>query len=101
MSDAIHCSPFPVYREEPRTYCYPFQDLKNLTEFEVTVANQFCSIKWASEAVSVKMDRYHNNVQGIAIASLVLSAITVSCILVYLLYSLYSYYRKRKQSVAL
>ncbi|ORZ08217.1 hypothetical protein BCR42DRAFT_425471, partial [Absidia repens] len=99
MSDVIHCSPFPVDPEDPRTYCYPFRGLKNLTKFEVTVAEQLCSIKRASGAVSVEMDRYHNDIQGIAIASLVLSAITVSCILVYLLYSLYSYYRRSKQSV--
>ncbi|ORZ08213.1 hypothetical protein BCR42DRAFT_425467 [Absidia repens] len=87
-------------KKQPRTYCYPFQDL-NLTAFEAKVADQLCSIESANRDVRYQLDHYHHQLKGITIASLVLNAVTVSCILIYLLYSLYSYYRRSKKAVAI
>ncbi|CAO3588420.1 unnamed protein product [Absidia cylindrospora] len=92
-------APYP-YDKQPRSYCYPFKNL-NLTEFEVKVADNLCSIEWANQDVRYQLDHYHNQLQGITIASLVLNALTVSCILAYLVYSLYAYCRRPKQSVTL
>ncbi|ORZ11556.1 hypothetical protein BCR42DRAFT_421329, partial [Absidia repens] len=89
-----------TYDDQPRTYCYPFQDL-NLTAFEAKVADQLCSIEWANQDVRFQLDHQHNQLKGITIASLVLNAVTVGCILIYLVYSLYAYCKRSKQPVVL
>ncbi|ORZ06514.1 hypothetical protein BCR42DRAFT_427266 [Absidia repens] len=93
-------APRPWGEEPPRSYCYPFLGL-NLTAFEAKVGDQLCNIQWANDAVKNQLDDYRHHGQGITIANLVLNAITVSCILVYLVYSLYSYCKRPKQPVVL
>lgn len=80
-----------------RSYCYPFNNIQNLTEFEAKVADHLCDIGWANQDLRYNLQEYHRELQGITIASLVLNAVTVLFILIYVLYSLYSYYRRRKQ----
>ncbi|ORZ08209.1 hypothetical protein BCR42DRAFT_396966 [Absidia repens] len=78
----------------------PFEAL-NLTAFEAEVANQLCSIRWANHNVNYQLDQHHHELQLVTIASLVLNAVTVGCILIYSLSRLYSYCRTQMQPVIL
>ncbi|ORZ11551.1 hypothetical protein BCR42DRAFT_454060 [Absidia repens] len=73
MLDELESSPPFAYCKQLYTYGNhgsPLEDL-NLTAFEVKVANQLCSIRWANHNVRYELDQHHNEVEGIAIASLV------------------------------
>lgn len=92
----------PIYHRPPGiTYCYPFSELTNLTDFQVKLADEFCDLTGTVQSTRYAVYETQSELRALTIASLVLNAVTVLLLLAFLGYSLHSHYKKSKQTIAL
>jgi hypothetical protein len=83
------------------TYCYPFSEIANLTEFQVKLADEFCDLTSIAQNTRYAVYESQGELRALTIASLVLNAVTVLILLAFLGFTLHSHYKKSKQTIAL